>query len=381
MARYAILAHAALSPAGAKTANALVKYAHDGWNEDSVACIIDRTKAGQDAGDFLGAHGRGIPIVASAKDALAHRPDTLAIGIAPVGGALPDDWRADLRDALSSGLDILSGLHIFLGDDPELAAIARARGRRIVDVRRPPATRRIATGDGALVPAVVVTFVGTDCSSGKMTAAVELTREAQKRGIDAGFIATGQTGIMIGCDAGSPLDAVTSDFVAGEMERCVLDVAGKGRQLIFVEGQGALTHPAYGGVTASLVAGSFPDLLVLCAEPRRTHFRFPSAYAFRLNGLARERDLNEALVAATTGARVAATAIMTSGLTDAEYREETRKAEAAVGVPAGDVFRSDAPRLLDAVLLAATTRGLWRDGRYAGAKGDRARAGRIPEDA
>lgn len=376
MARLAILAHGSLSPAGAKTANALVKYSRDGWNRDTVVALVDRANAGRDAGALLGEHAAGIPVVASAKEALRHGPDTLAIGIAPSGGQLPSDWRVDLRDALAGGLDLVNGLHLFLGDDPELAALAKEKGRRIWDVRRPPAARRLATGEGALVDAVVVTFVGTDCTSGKMTAAVELTRAARARGIDAGFIATGQTGIMIGADAGAPLDAITSDFVAGAMEQCVLDVARQGKAIIFVEGQGAVTHPAYGGVTTSLLLGSFPDLLVLCGEPRRPNYRFPCAYPFPLNSFAREKQINEVLVENLTGAKVAAAALMTSGLSDEEARAEAAKVEREVGVPAGDVFRGDAGKLLDAVLRAAEAKGLWRAARYVGRKRDRATAAR-----
>lgn len=373
MARIAVLAHGAFDPSSAKTGNSLIKYARDGWSGDEVVCVVDRTKAGRDAGDLVGAHAAGIPVVASAKDAARFRPDVLAIGIAPVGGALPDDWRADLRDALAGGMDLLSGLHLFLGDDPELAALAQANGRTIRDVRKPTRPRRIATGAGALVDAVVVTHVGTDCSSGKMTTAIELTREARRRGLRAAFVATGQTGIMVGATSGAPLDAITSDFVAGAMEECVLEAAASGADLVFVEGQGALNHPAYSGVTVSLLHGSFPDLLVLCGEPRRRVYKFPCAYPFPLNSFAEEKRLNEAMCASLTGATVAACGLMTRGLTDAELAEEVRRVEAETGAPASDVFRGGAPKLLDGVLRAAEANGLWKDDRYVGDKRARAR--------
>lgn len=352
-----VIAHDRLDPSRAKTANALVKY-----GRDPVVAIVDRSHAGGDAGDHLGPHARGIPIVASVAEGLRHGPDAVAIGIAPVGGALPDSWRPDLRAALERGLTVVSGLHFFLGDDPELAAVAAAHGGRIVDVRRHPRPLRITSGEGARVPALVVTHVGTDCNSGKMTAAVELAAEARARGMNAAFVATGQTGIMIGCDAGAPIDAIVSDFVAGAVEEMVLDCAARGFNPIFVEGQGSLTHPAYSGVTCSLLHGSFPDLLVLSDEPRREHLGVyrEAPYLQRKNSLTTEIALNEALAAPATGARVAALSLMTRGLSDAEHDKEVEKAERETGVPAADVFRGGRAKLLDAVLDAARREGYLR---------------------
>lgn len=370
--RLLVLAHDSLGPRTAKTANAALKYAADGWSGDQVVAVVDRSKAGRDAGEFVGPHGRGVPIVASVAEGLRLRPEGLLIGIAPVGGALPADWRDDLLHALQGGLRVVSGLHTPLSAQPGLASFRHL----IRDVRHEHPPQRITTGEGLSVDALVVLHVGTDCNSGKMTSAIELTREARRRGLKAAFVATGQTGIMVGCDAGAPIDALVSDFVAGAVEECVLKAAQGRPDLIFVEGQGSLTHPAYSGVTASLLHGAFPDVLVLADEPRREHITLKGAVKFRKQSRALERDLNELHLRPTTQARVGAVALMTPGLSDQELAEEIALAEKELGVPAGDAFRGGAGRILDGVLAEAQRRGLWdEEGLVRGAKAKRVASG------
>lgn len=354
--RLMVLAHDRFGPQSAKTAMGAIVYSRNGWSGDEIACVVDRSKAGRDAGEFLGEVGSGIPIVASAKEGLRLAPDAIIIGIAPVGGALPEDWRPDIQAALDAGVRVISGLHTALKPSfPKHAHLIR-------DVRHEHPPQRITTGEGLFVDSLVVTFGGTDCNSGKMTSAVELCREARKRGLKAAFVATGQTGIMIGCDAGAPLDALVSDFVAGATEELVLKAAEKRPDIIFVEGQGTLTHPAYSGVTASLLHGSLPDVIVLADEPARLELRMPPGpLAFRKPSLAQERDLNELHMRATSGAIVGAVALMTPGVPEAEYQETRAGIEKEMGIAAGDVFRGEAGRILDGVITAARGRGLWDD--------------------
>ena len=360
--RLAVLAHDKFDPKNAKTAHAVVKYAHDGWSGDEVVAVVDRSKAGRDSSEFVGEAGKGVPIVASVREALRFRPDALVIGIAPVGGALPADWLEDVEAALSSGVKVVSGLHTSLARDPRLQKWAGL----ITDVRHQHPPQRIATGEGLGVESLVVTAIGTDCSSGKMTASIELAREARRRGLKAAFVATGQTGIMVGCDAGAPLDALVADFVAGAMEECVLKAYDKSQpDIIFVEGQGSITHPAYAGVTAGLLHGSFPDVLLLCDEPRREFLTMPGPLQFVKPSPARERALNEAHAAQTTQARVGAVALMTRGLAPEAHDAEVQTVERELGVPAGDVFRSGAGRILDGILAEARRRGLWGDKGFA----------------
>ena len=355
--RLLLLAHDKLGPQTSKTAHGAIVYSRNGWSGDEIAGVVDRSRAGQDASAALGPVARGIPVFASVAAALAAtKADALVIGIAPVGGALPADWRDDVRAALQSGLEVVSGLHTAISKDE---AFAPWRGQ-IRDVRHQHPPQRITTGDGLFVDSLVVTLVGTDCNSGKMTAAIELALEARKRGLSSAFVATGQTGIMVGCDAGAPLDALVSDFVAGATEELVLKAAQSAPDIIFVEGQGTLSHPAYSGVTASLLHGSFPDVVVLADEPRRQELRMPPGpIAFRKPSLQFERDLVEMNLKLTSNGRVGAIALMTPGVPEQEYAETRARIEKETGVPAGDVFRGEAAHILDGVLAMAQQRGLW----------------------
>src|SRR5580765_8427727 len=188
--RLALLAEGRFTPFEAKTAVGVLRY-----RPEQVAAVIDSTRAGRTAGECAGVGGT-IPVVAHVAGAAAHGADSLAIGIAPQGGGLPEMWRSIVRDSLERGWDVLSGLHVFLADDPELARIAARTGARILDLRRPPARRTVAAARASEVDALVVLTVGSDCNVGKMTAALELTQELARRGARAAFVATGQTGML-----------------------------------------------------------------------------------------------------------------------------------------------------------------------------------------
>ncbi|MDQ2718105.1 MAG: DUF1611 domain-containing protein, partial [Chloroflexota bacterium] len=214
MRRIAILAEGAFTWRTAKTATGVIRY-----GKDQVVAVIDSTRVGQDVSQALqsAAFGPGIPIVRDINEALTYQPDTLMIGIAPVGGALPQEWRWQLITAIEAGLNIISGLHFFIADDEELRAAAEKRGVSIWDVRRPPDRQRVATLTPHRNGSHTILMVGSDCAVGKMTVALELEREAAKRGLDSAFVASGQTGIMIS-DNGLPVDRIISDFVAGLVE-------------------------------------------------------------------------------------------------------------------------------------------------------------------
>jgi uncharacterized NAD-dependent epimerase/dehydratase family protein len=263
--RLAVLAEGSFSPLDGKTAVGVLRY-----RPDEVAAVVDSTRAGRTAHECAGVGG-DIPVVADVAAAARHGADSLLIGIAPQGGELPAAWRAAVRGALERGWDVLSGLHAFLGDDPELAALAAAHGGRLIDVRRPPAGRPVAAARAADVSALVVLTVGSDCNVGKMTAALELRAGLVARGVRASFVATGQTGIFV-ADEGVAIDAVPADFVAGAVEEMVL-AAARDADVVVVEGQGGLHHPGYSGVTLSLLHGAAPGALLLCHESGRDRIR------------------------------------------------------------------------------------------------------------
>ena len=192
---------------------------------------------------------------------MAYEPTVALVGVAVAGGRLPPVWRGILREAIEAGLDVEAGMHEFLADDPELAALAAEHGVELSDHRRPPADLSVPTGENLTLEAEVVLTVGSDCAVGKKTVAVELDLAARARGLRSVFVPTGQTGIMI-AGWGIAVDAVVSDFLAGAGERLVVEGARRG-DLLFVEGQGSIIHPQFSGVTLGLYHGSAPHVLVL----------------------------------------------------------------------------------------------------------------------
>jgi uncharacterized NAD-dependent epimerase/dehydratase family protein len=334
--RYLILAEGrALDPHYGKTGRGVVRY-----GSDPVVAIVDSTTAGETL--------EGVPIVATLAEGLALEPraTTALVGVAVAGGRLPPEWHELLRDVLETGLDLESGMHEFLADDPELAEIAARRGVEIRDLRRPPPDLSVATGDNLRHEASVVLTVGSDCAIGKKTVAIELDREARSRGIRSVFVPTGQTGIMI-AGWGIAVDAVVSDFVSGAAERLVVEGARRG-DLLFVEGQGSLVHPQFSGVTLGLYHGSAPHLLVLCHMAGETEIEGCPGHA--IPPLGELVDLHERLALPARPAKVAALALNTARLDEDEARRAITLAEDEVGLPADDPVRFGAAPLLDAVL-------------------------------
>ena len=345
MRRIAILAEGAFEWHYGKTATGVIRY-----GKDTVVAVIDSTKAGMDVPQALGGapFGHGIPVVRDIKEALTYSPDTLLIGIAPMGGALPAAWRWQLLTAIDAGLNLVSGLHFFLSDDEELRSAAAKRGVTIWDVRRPPDTNRVAQFLPHRPGSHTVLLVGSDCAAGKMTAALELDIEAGRRGLNSAFVATGQTGIMIS-GTGLPVDRIISDFVAGMVEQMVLDFTNE-HDWVFVEGQGALNHPGYSPVTLGLIHGSMPDAMIFCHLAGATAIE---GYTYcPLPSLKRMIEFNEDTVSWVRPERpckVAGLALVTFGLSEQEAKDAIKQAEDETGLPATDVLRFGAGVLMDAL--------------------------------
>ncbi len=239
-----------------KTMRGIIRY-----GRDPVVAIVDSTRSGE-------LH-EGIPIVGGVNDALCFDPTVAIVGVATQGGRFPPAWRQLLKSCIAKGLDVESGLHEFISDDPELTELARRHGVALRDLRKPPSDLNVPTGANLAVDANIVLTVGSDCAIGKKTVAVELDLEARRRGLASVFVPTGQTGIAI-AGWGIAVDAVVADFLAGAAERLVVEGAERGGELLFVEGQGSLVHPMYSGVTLGLVHGATPHLFVLCHVPGST---------------------------------------------------------------------------------------------------------------
>jgi uncharacterized NAD-dependent epimerase/dehydratase family protein len=340
--RIAILAHGKF-PDRAKTATGLMRYGR----HETVA-VLDRDRPGARVGD-LRPDLPDAPVVAdfeAAHDAADGDVDALYVGIAPIGGGFDDSWRPDVRAAIERGCDVVAGLHYFLADDDEFASLAADRGVDLVDVRRPPADRTVAEGRARDVDATVVLTVGSDCSVGKMTTTLELVDAARERGHDAAFVPTGQTGIMI-AGWGVPVDRVVADFVAGATERMVVDAAAD-HDLLFVEGQGAITHPAYSAVTCGILHGAAPDGLVVCHEAGRESVHGYEGYGLRPP--AELVGLYESVAAPVAPARVVGGALNTAGIDDgAAAAAAVDDYGDALDAPATDPVRDGVGPLLEAI--------------------------------
>jgi len=335
--RYAILAEGRFRDRNAKTAHGLIAY-----GEDEVVAVIDPTLAGRRVLEVMPELRRDAPIVGTLQEALSYSPTSILVGLAPAGGQLPEAWMVTLREAARTGLEIVSGLHQRLAP-----GLLRAK---VWDVREPPKDVPLFSGLGFGVVAKVVLAVGTDSAIGKMTAMLEVELAARRRGIATEFVATGQTGIVI-AGWGICIDAVVSDFAAGASEQLVLKAAEREPDLILVEGQGSLAHPAYSGVTTAILHGCCPDCLVLCADASQKETipgvpRPTPAHAARLY---------EEVAALVKPAPVVAVSVNTKGLGDTEAEEFVAAVADETGVPAVDPVRGSAVPILEALLQAPKT--------------------------
>jgi uncharacterized NAD-dependent epimerase/dehydratase family protein len=293
-----------------------------------------------------------VPIVGSLEEALRLEPTTALVGVVTQGGHFPPAWMELLRACVEHGLDLENGLHVFLGDDPELRELAERHGAELRDLRRPPAGLSTATGENLAVDATIVLTVGSDCAIGKMTVSCELDLEARRRGLRSVFVPTGQTGMVI-AGWGIAVDAVVADFVAGAAERLVVEGGERGGELLWVEGQGALLHPVYSGVALGLYHGSVPHLLVLCHECGRSEIEGAGGGPHPIPPLRDLVELHERVALPARPARVAAIALNTRALGEEEARAAVAAAAAETGLPADDPVRFGATKLVDAVLAAA----------------------------
>lgn len=259
-----------------KTAHGLVRFTR----RYRVAAVIDSTLAGKDAGMVLDGAANGIPLVADlaaalhASEASGQRATHFVIGLAPDGGVLSAAARAAVCEALDAGLHVDSGLHHFLSEDTELAELAFANGVQIRDVRKPPARSELHFYSGKIrdVDSLVVAVLGTDSAVGKRTTAWKIVQSAETRGMRAELVGTGQTAWMQGARFSLRMDALINDFVAGEIEHAVWAACTEGNaEIIVVEGQGSLMHPAYPG-GFEILGAARPDAVVLQHAPARLEY-------------------------------------------------------------------------------------------------------------
>ena len=345
--RLAIFAEGLFAKHTGKTAHGVIRYG----NRDVVA-VIDSSCAGRTAVEVEPFALKPVPIVATLEEALERGADTLLIGVAPPGGKLDPAWRPTLIAALEAGVSLEAGLHTQLNADEELREAAARHGAELRDLREAPPDLTVPNGPASRPGSVqVVHSVGSDTVIGKKVVTLELDRAARERGIRSVYVPTGQTGVAI-AGWGIAVDHVISDYVAGAAERLVHQGAERG-DLLFVEGQGALFHPAYSGVTLGLLHGSAPDLLILVHKPNATHNRnYPEVPIPPLNELIASY---ESVASRIRPALVGAIALNTSDLGEDAARAAIADAERETGLVSDDVVRFGPERVLEAVLQALDT--------------------------
>jgi uncharacterized NAD-dependent epimerase/dehydratase family protein len=281
---------------------------------------------------------------ASFSEAAQRGARTLILGVANAGGVLGAEIVEDVIAALEAGLNVASGLHVRLREQPSICAAAQRFGRTLFDVRDPPPGLPIGTG--ASRQGWRLLTVGTDCSVGKMYTTLALEREMRNRGILANFRATGQTGILI-AGAGVPVDAVVADFISGSVEW--LSPARQDGGWDVIEGQGSLFHPSFAGVSLGLIHGAQPDALVLCHEPGREHMRGLPGRA--LPQLAACLDANLFAAKLTNpGVEAVGVALNTSHLGAQDAQRACREVSDALGLPCQDPIRDGVEFIVDRLM-------------------------------
>jgi uncharacterized NAD-dependent epimerase/dehydratase family protein len=330
-----------------KTANGLVRHSE----RYDIVSVIDSRQAGQDSGVLLGGEPNSIPVVSDLADAVRRHgsaPEFLILGVAPLSGMLSTDERRVMLGAMGQGISIVNGLHEFLNDDPEFAAVAAEHGVTILDVRRPRDKKDLRMFSGRIdeVTCPRIAVLGTDGAIGKRTTATILTRALNDHGIRATMVSTGQTGLIQGAGYGVALDAIPCQFASGEMESAVVEAfEGERPDVVVIEGQGALSHPAYLS-SSYILRGSKPHAVVLQHAPaRRWLGDFPDVPT---PDPASEINLIEAFA----DTKVIGLTINHEDMTDLEVTAAIIRYEAELGMTATDALTRPTARLVEMVVSA-----------------------------
>ncbi|MGB5136119.1 MAG: DUF1611 domain-containing protein [Prochlorococcaceae cyanobacterium] len=343
--RVVLLQHGGLADLSGKTGLAMLRY-----RSGPIVAVVDPAHAGRPLLEVSGID-RAVPVVGSLAEALPFEPEVAVVGLAPSGGRLAPEVRADLAAALAAGLSVASGLHSRVGDDPDLAPLRRDPAW-IWDLRREPPALAVASGRAAGLPCRRLLAVGSDMAVGKMSACLELAAAARRQGVEARFVGTGQAGILIS-GAGVALDAVRVDYAAGAVEAAVLEAgAGLGPSgLLLVEGQGSLAHPG-SSATLPLLRGSQPTHLLLVHRAGQRHLKgLPQLPIPPLEELIAAVEALAALGRPDgLRPRVQAVALNTAHLDAGRAVAAVAETADSTGLACADPVRQGAEALLEAVL-------------------------------
>jgi uncharacterized NAD-dependent epimerase/dehydratase family protein len=330
-----------------KTANGLVRHSE----RYKILSVIDSEKAGLDSGIVLDDKPNAIPIFRDLAESLAKSgtlPDYFIFGMAPSSGMLSLHERSVVLEAISHGLNIVNGLHEFLNDDPVFKAASAASNVEILDVRKPPEKKDLHTfsGDIDRVSSLRIAVLGTDCAIGKRTTATILTQSLNDRGVKTVMIGTGQTGLIQGARYGVPIDAIPSQFCAGELEATIVNAfMVESPDVIVIEGQGSLSHPAFSS-SSFILRGACPDGVLLQHAPgRRNRCDFPQMV---MPTPATEINLIETFAKTA----VIGVTINHENMSDAEVSSAILRYEDALGIPTTDALSRSPERLVEMVVRA-----------------------------
>jgi len=330
-----------------KVANGLVRYSGR-WE---IVGVIDSTKAGLDAGEYLDGIKNGIPIFRSIDDAienLNYIPEYFIFGIAPLALFIDREQRKLIVAAMRKGMNIVNGLPEFFTEDDEFIQKASEYGVKIYDFRKSPQRKDLHIFSGSIfkikTPVVVVT--GTDCAVGKRTTTRILVEDLKKKGVNAVFVTTGQTGLLQGAKYGMALDVLSSGFATGEVEKAVVDASETEHpDIIIVEGQGALSHPAFTSSSA-IIRGAMPDALIIQHPPKR---KYRCDYPFiPMPTLESEIELNEVF----SRSKVIAITINHEDMTDDELENTIAEYEDSYKLPTTDILKYGCDKLVKALFEA-----------------------------
>ena len=313
------------------------------YRPENCLAVVDSTQAGKRVSDVIG-YGGDIPIVKNVESALEYGPQVLLIGKGLHSAQLPPGWTAPIRTAMQRGLHVINCIHFRLRSDPDLARAADESGITIWETKE-PVPLELNKARVLTLSCFVSHTCGSDSNIGKKTTALEITREASRRGIRTGFAATGQTGMLIS-GTGIVVDCIPSDFVAGAAEKVVLDAA-EGNDWVVLEGQGSLNHIGASGIALALLHGGLPHALIFC---HRLGLERTKVWDTKIRPITELIQLNEALTVFERPAKVVGISVNSAGFSDEEYRAEVRKLEQQTGLPVVDPCRDGAAVLVDALL-------------------------------
>jgi len=335
MERALILTDGHLDSSVAKTAHGLLRYS----KRYEILGVVDPKFSGSTTDQIVpNCHSK--PIYDGVEEALKEvgDVDTLIVGVATIGGYLPESFKKHIRRGIREGMDVVAGLHKYLSEDEELSELASEFGVELYDIRRPPPIEEMHyfLDKKREIGALTIPFMGTDSSIGKRTALISVFECMKERGVDVEWVATGQTGLLQGAANGLPLDSIKGDYMVGELEHKIWTTWDEHRpDIILIEGQGSISHPAYVCGSRAVLAASQPDGVVLVHAPARKyrHYREDD-----IKWPMPEVELERELIGLYSGSDVIAMCVNPEEIPMDERASVERELQSRYGIPCADAL-------------------------------------------